>query len=234
MKALTLSLFEEKLKGLSFMQLSTMKLPSSRLERAGFTLIEIMIVLLVVGILFGITFTGASYLFTSQQEKKALADIEALKLALEDFKIEFGDYPRTDVNISNQDEEFLRGQRLFQALAGFVDKRGIPYGDQSERPRSFLKSDAISLGEKEGSEFRQVSLSMSVLQSSSVPEYALIDSWDIPYVYEYPRRDGNLGYLLFSKGPDQEASTFSSEQANAPERQDSDYDNLPPSEPGKW
>ena len=76
-----------------------------------------MIVLLVVGILFGITFTGASYLFTSQQEKKALADIEALKLALEAFKIEFGDYPRTDVNISNQDEEFLCGQKSSTALA---------------------------------------------------------------------------------------------------------------------
>ncbi len=193
-----------------------------------------MIVLLVVGILFGITFTGASYLITSQQEKKVLADIEALRLALEEFKIEFGDYPRTDVNLSNPDEEFPCGQRLFLALSGFIDLRGIPYGDSSSRPKSFLKSDVLRLAEQEGRETREVTLDSTTFENSGTPEFAAIDSWDVPYVYEYPRRDGNLGYLLFSKGPDQEASQFKTEQNMPPVRQDIDYDNLPPAEPGKW
>ena len=50
----------------------------------------------IIGILIGITFSGATYIYSAQQEKKALADMEALKLALEEFKSEHGDYPRTN------------------------------------------------------------------------------------------------------------------------------------------
>ena len=203
-------------------------------RKSGFTLIEILIVLLVVGILIGITFVGASYLFISQQEKKALADIGAIKLALEEFKSEFGDYPRTDVNLSNPDDEILCGRRLFQALSGYVDKKGIPYEDPSFRPKSFLKSDVLNLAEQTGRSMRKVILDLTDFEGGRMPEYVAIDSWDTPYVYEHPRRDGNLGYLLFSKGPDQETSKFTTEQASPPERQDFDYDNLPTSEPGKW
>ena len=210
-----------------------MAIPMRR-QKSGFTLIEVMIVLLVVGILIGVTFVGASYLFIAQQEKKALADIGAIKLALEEFKIEFGDYPRTDVNLSNPDDEVLCGRRLFQALSGYVDKKGILYEDPSLRPKSFLKSDALNLAEQTGRSMRKVILDLTDFESGTIPEYVAIDSWDTPYVYEHPRRDGNLGYLLFSKGPDQETSKFTTEQASPPERQDFDYDNLPANEPGKW
>ncbi len=119
-----------------FMNLVESKLPLPLRHRKGFTLIEVLIVLLVVGILIGITFAGATYLFSSQQEKQALADIGALELALEEFKIEYGDYPRTDVNLSNSDDENIQARRLFQALSGYVDERGIPYGNPSLRPKS--------------------------------------------------------------------------------------------------
>ena len=36
----------------------------------GFTLMELMVVLIIIGILFGIIFTGASYIFSAQAEKK--------------------------------------------------------------------------------------------------------------------------------------------------------------------
>ena len=35
----------------------------------GFTLMELMAVLVIIGILFGIIFTGASYLFSAKGEK---------------------------------------------------------------------------------------------------------------------------------------------------------------------
>ena len=61
-----------------------------------------------------------------------------------------------------------------------------------------------------------------------------MDPWNNPYVYEFPRRDGHKGFLLFSKGPDGQASEFDSELTQTPKKEDMDIDNFPPSEPGKW
>ena len=47
---------------------------------SGFTLIELMVVIIIIGILFGIIFTGASYLFNAQEDKKAKAEIETITL----------------------------------------------------------------------------------------------------------------------------------------------------------
>ena len=58
----------------------------------GFTLMELMAVMLIVSILFGIIFTGASYLFSAQEEKKLKLEIEAISLALEQFRSENEDY----------------------------------------------------------------------------------------------------------------------------------------------
>ena len=51
----------------------------------GFTLIELMIVILVIGIVGGIIFSGAGYLFEKQSIKTAQAEIEILKIALNEY-----------------------------------------------------------------------------------------------------------------------------------------------------
>ena len=196
---------------------------------SGFTLIELLIVLAIIGVLIGITFSGASYLFQAQQEKKALSDVEALKLALEEFKSENGDYPRTDDLSGNmQTLPFLTGQRLFQALSSYVDAAGNPYGSFN-RPKSCLKSEVLNLGEQLGNQIQAVTIDFT--NASTVPLYFAIDPCDAPYVYDYPRRDGNLGYLLCSKGSDGESSDFTKELIS-PEC--IDLDNLPVHEPGNW
>ena len=196
---------------------------------SGFTLIELLIVLAIIGVLIGITFSGASYLFQAQQEKKALSDVEALKLALEEFKSENGDYPRTDDLSGNmQTLPFLTGQRLFQALSSYVDAAGNPYGSLN-RPKSFLKSEVLNLGEQLGNQIQAVTIDFT--NASTAPLYFAIDPWDAPYVYDYPRRDGNLGYLLFSKGSDGESSDFTKELISP---ESIDLDNLPIHEPGNW
>ena len=91
---------------------------STKLRYRGFTLIELLIVMAIIGILIGITFSGATYIYSAQQEKKALADIEALKLALEEFKSEPGDYPRThDIEGDMNAYPPLAGERLFLSLS---------------------------------------------------------------------------------------------------------------------
>ena len=75
---------------------------------------ELMAVMLIIGILFGIIFTGASYLFSAQEEKKAKAEIEAISLALEQFRSENEDYPLAVL----PDSADSRGKILFMSLSG--------------------------------------------------------------------------------------------------------------------
>ena len=218
---------------------------STKIRSLGFTLIELLIVMAIIGILIGITFSGATYIFSAQQEKKALADIAAIKLALEEFKSEHGDYPRTNrcfpppdqkknhIEGDAEDLPPLTGNRLFLALSSYVDKHGDPYSDKDNRPKTFIKSDVFSLGAaKDGENIEEVTLDLSD-SSDDTPECFVIDPWGNPYVYDYPRRDGKLGFLLFSKGSDMGSSDFTSKEDGPIEPEEKDYDNLPPNEPSR-
>lgn len=190
---------------------------------------ELLVVIIIIGILAGITFTGASYVFTVQEEKKARGEIEALQMALEQFKNEFGRYPETE----NADE-YDRSSLLFRSLSGFADEFGVPLKEQ--RNRNFLPADTFALGELDGSEVVGYSIESSVLIGDKEfdEKVFIVDPWKVPYQYQYPRADGHNGYLLFSKGPDGDSSSFTSELTDTPTQADKDMDNIPPSEPGKW
>ena len=190
----------------------------------------------IIGILIGITFSGATYIFSAQQEKKALADMEALKLALEEFKSEYGDYPRTN-DLEGDAEKLppLAGKRLFLSLSSYVDKHGDPYSDKDNRPKTFIKSDVFSLGaakDGENDKIKEVTLDLSD-SSGDAPECFVIDPWGNPYVYDYPRRDERkLGFLLFSKGEDGKSFDFTKakdDSSSAESENDDDLDNV-----GEW
>src|SRR5262249_15509692 len=63
------------------------------MRRAGFTLIEILIVIAVIGILTAIAFPVMSSVKTRQKAKATKVLIENLKLKLEQYASDFGDYP---------------------------------------------------------------------------------------------------------------------------------------------
>ena len=111
----------------------------------GFTLMELMAVLVIIGILFGIIFTGASYLFSAQEDKKAKAEVETIALALKQFHSEYGDYPNASVNQSEEE----RGMILFMTLSGWMDVLGYEI-EKDLRGKSFLPSDSYTLGKADG------------------------------------------------------------------------------------
>ena len=114
----------------------------------GFTLVELLVVIVIIGILAGITFSGANYLLSSQDEKQAKSHIGALTLALEQYKSEMGGYPRTNL-ISNEEDIFERGAFLLRSLAGLVDRNGDPLNQEDLR-KSFIPGDSLILGIQKG------------------------------------------------------------------------------------
>jgi len=63
----------------------------------GFSLLELLVVISIIGILGGLIFTGASFLFKDTSAKQATIEIEVLKMALEEFRQENGAYPVTSL-----------------------------------------------------------------------------------------------------------------------------------------
>ncbi|MCX6966642.1 MAG: type II secretion system protein GspG [Verrucomicrobia bacterium] len=61
----------------------------------GFTLIELLVVISVITILAGLTLSMLDYANNSAARNRAKAEIGALSLALESYKIDNGDYPRS-------------------------------------------------------------------------------------------------------------------------------------------
>jgi prepilin-type N-terminal cleavage/methylation domain-containing protein len=63
---------------------------------AGFTLVELLTVMVVIVVLAGLVVSGATYAQKKSAMERARAEIQAMSVALESYKIDNGDYPRTD------------------------------------------------------------------------------------------------------------------------------------------
>ena len=68
----------------------------------GFTLIELLVVITIIMVLAGLTLSLFSYANVKAASDRARAEVSALSLALESYKIDNGDYPRsTDTDSLN-------------------------------------------------------------------------------------------------------------------------------------
>ena len=63
-------------------------------QSSGFTLVELLVVISIITILAGLTISTMSYAQNNAARNRAKAEISALSLAIESYKIDNGDYPR--------------------------------------------------------------------------------------------------------------------------------------------
>lgn len=171
-----------------------------RESQKAFTLIELMVVIVIIGILLGILFTGWGYINEQQARKKAKLEIVGLKNAVDEYLADYGECPNCPKKICTP------GETLFMSLAGFHNENGTlelpPY--PSKIPSHLFRYDLSAFDESEipdlshgGGQSLQLWLANTLGKDP-----AFLDPWGNEYVYEFPLKDGGPGYLLFSMGPD--------------------------------
>jgi len=174
-----------------------------RSHRRAFTLLETLVVLGIIGVLLTLFFKGFHFVVEKKNIKKAKLEIVAIKTALENYYLHHGDYPVSCENKICTNEEIL-----FLSLAGF--KHDEIFSDSKiVRHPNLIPSNLMN--------FDLDSFDMSNIPDSNHQggnsialwfmetlgrDPAFLDPWGKKYVYEYPREDGESGFLLYSMGPD--------------------------------
>jgi len=126
-------------------------------KKAGFTLIELMAVLIIVGILIGLVFGISGYAGRAARRGKAVAQLEEISNALEDYLADSGVYPNTLQVITGR----LSSSFRFDLLTGLpLDPWKEAYAYTTNSPYSYRllsygpegtngdSSDFIILGEQ--------------------------------------------------------------------------------------
>jgi prepilin-type N-terminal cleavage/methylation domain-containing protein len=165
--------------------------PLARLKQ-GFTLVELLTVIAIIGVLAAIVVGIAGAVGNQQSEARARADMVAISLALETFKKTYGDYPWLGAETEGRD--------LYRVLAGELQLQRSPSG-------------AVNMVTTSGRDEPLMDL-----DSMDVQGNVLMDPWGNPYQYFY-RAGGVQGsvyaqanydswpykrtsFLLMSKGED--------------------------------
>jgi general secretion pathway protein G len=87
-------------------------------RRRGFTLVEILVVIAIIGLLAGLTLSNVGNIFgTSQENIARLMVTQSLKTPLTTYRLQMGDYPTSEEGL----------QSLFTAPANKADRWRGPY-----------------------------------------------------------------------------------------------------------
>lgn len=181
-----------------------------RCPRRAFTLIEILTVIAIIAVLAGITLGAARGVKQRAAMAQAKAELAVLSTALESYKRQYGDYPRTGTAandpVGSAATEDAPGI-LFNALAG---KRGPV-------------ETRVEMDGKTWVDFGR----LVAQEPANLPEHgskaqlanAFVDPWGRRYLYFYnPSTTWKaVGYVLYSVGPDGAQAEAAAECHEAPD-----------------
>ena len=92
-------------------------------KKYGFTILEILTVMVVISILVGVLIPALTMVHTNVKETQQKAQFIKINLALEAFKGVYGDYPPSEWNdpdeIAPPEIDYCGGQKLAEALVGW-------------------------------------------------------------------------------------------------------------------
>jgi general secretion pathway protein G len=77
-----------------------LRLPSKSAARAGFTLLELLVVMVIIGLLAGYVGPKLFAQIGKSEAKVARAQIDALQKALDQYRIDVGRYPATEQGLT--------------------------------------------------------------------------------------------------------------------------------------
>jgi prepilin-type N-terminal cleavage/methylation domain-containing protein len=152
------------------------------LGKGGFTLIELLAVIAIIAILTSIVLGSGRRASEAGKTARAKAELAALAAALESYRREHGDYPRTNDNAV-----------LAQCLIGKLDPTGAPLENARRSEIEVAKFRFALASNPEVSADPFVSVSAT-----------LVDPWARPYRYAYKSAAPwkNPSFVLCSAGPD--------------------------------
>jgi general secretion pathway protein G len=118
-----------------------------KIEQAGFTLLELLVVMVIIGLLAG--YVGPKYFaqIGKSETKTAKAQIEALSRALDTYRLDVGHYPSTEQGLAalnRQPDSEAKWQGPYLAKGVPADPWGRPY--QYRYPGEHGDYDVWSLG----------------------------------------------------------------------------------------
>ena len=144
----------------------------------GFTLIELLTVIAIIGILSAIVIGVGRHASETGRIARTKAELAAISTALESYKRQYGDYPRTS-----------DAAQLLQSLVGKLDPN---LNTLTPNCRVLLDLALFTTDVLGGDPLNNASLQ-------------LVDPWEHSYAYAYNTRANgwtNSSFVLYSMGPD--------------------------------
>lgn len=164
-------------------------------NRPGFTLIEMIAVITIIIILAGIVVGSMGFVQDKKSRETAKAQIALLSKAIEEYKMDMGEYPGTD----NTGTEGDVSEELYQALF----KDGYDYTDGDAPPTgTWDKARKIYLLQLDPRDNKQGWVKKVKTTDTVQDDLKIVDPWGNNYRYRRGTNARNPDFDLWSVGKD--------------------------------
>jgi len=156
-------------------------------RRAGFTLVELLVVILVIGILATITFGLFKAANTGRNKSKSKGEIQAISMAAQSYRKAYGEFPccatGTDDRFRRDLLDQLLGRRLLRFTTAGTPPTLLAFDDASLPGANRQMRSFLSAGDVATNDDSQISANDWRGGNAACREF--VDAWGNPYDYRY-------------------------------------------------